>query len=411
MGVFARRFIPAGTVLGMYGGRYMTGEEADDEHDNELLPNLNRTDGPSINDCLLDMNVGGRELVIDGSPRALSADGATRDSAEGQRRRYWGGLINAAPRGTGEDGANTVFVRGTRGAGFKAGPLRNLQLPIIFCIASKDIQPGDEASGYHHFSTVSCSLPNETHPRFALSPRRLATSSDYCRWTHNPATTRRCSPCMGSAIGSCTPRTLSSQRRLCRRESDCFFGAETDAADDSLAFTFLHWSANAARPDASVSGKEHRAIRRVVSNSSTVFSPRSAPQEERRAATALATLTPANVVGRLVSCLCDPDDDAGPSSSPPHCCSSLPKWRQGTVVGAVPKKKPPRWLVKFCDGSERELGVRSRRPSTKAAGLGPRCAVHHIVSALPPADRFLSFCNPEKTHAVGRRASGGTVVR
>lgn len=142
MGVFARRHIPAGTVLGMYGGRYLTGDEADNEHEEELKPNPRRTEGPSINDCLLDISIGGKDFVIDGAPKAFHADGAKRDEPE--RRRYWGGLINAAPRGTGEDAANSVFVRATRGSGFKAGPLRKLQLPIIFCVASRDISSGDE---------------------------------------------------------------------------------------------------------------------------------------------------------------------------------------------------------------------------------------------------------------------------
>lgn len=87
-----------------------------------------------------------------------------------------------------------------------------------------------------------------------------------------------------------------------------------------------------------------------------------APQEERRAATALASLSPDTLVGRLVSCLCEPDDIPGaplPIGFAAGAAVCGPRWFQGTVVRQVAGARPPRWLVRFVDGDEGEIGVRS----------------------------------------------------
>ena len=127
-GLFARVQIKRGTVLGVYGGAYKESDEAEAEQQAEY-----KTDrgGRRVLAHLFELDV--EDLVVD----AMAADGA----------RCWGGCINASrcdvPPGTEASIANVVFVSGMRGTCMQ-GPLPGLRLPMLFCIASRDINAGAE---------------------------------------------------------------------------------------------------------------------------------------------------------------------------------------------------------------------------------------------------------------------------
>ena len=125
-GLFARVHITRGTVLGMYGGAYTTSAEVEAEQAAELT-----ADPPRVLAHLYDLDVA--DLVVN----AITPQGA----------RCWGGCVNASRRDVppGAEGsvANVVFVRGMRGASMP-GPLPGIRLPILFCVASRDVAAGAE---------------------------------------------------------------------------------------------------------------------------------------------------------------------------------------------------------------------------------------------------------------------------
>jgi len=130
-GLFARSRIVRGQVLGLYGGRYELASEAEAEQKAELIPNPERVTPPRFLALLFELDVA--SLVVD----AMSRAGAPS----------WGGCVNSRRWDVedGEDGsvANVAFVRGVRGARV-AGPLPGLRLPLLFCVATRDIHAGAE---------------------------------------------------------------------------------------------------------------------------------------------------------------------------------------------------------------------------------------------------------------------------
>ena len=128
-GLFARVQIKRGTVLGLYGGAYKESDEVEAEQQAEYK--AGRGGSPRVLAHLFELDV--EDLVVD----AMAEDGA----------RCWGGCINASrrdvPPGTEGSVANVVFVSGVRGT-CVPGPLPGLRLPMLFCVASRDIAAGAE---------------------------------------------------------------------------------------------------------------------------------------------------------------------------------------------------------------------------------------------------------------------------
>lgn len=128
-GLFARTRVAKGTVIGLYCGRYELEAEAEEEQRAELTADPERLTPPRILAHLFELGVAG--LIVD----AMGKDGA----------RCWGGCVNASRRGAeaGEDEPNIVFVRGVRGSRVP-GPLPGLRLPLLFAVATRDVDAGAE---------------------------------------------------------------------------------------------------------------------------------------------------------------------------------------------------------------------------------------------------------------------------
>ena len=206
-GLFARTRIQKGTVLGLYCGRYELEAEAEDEQRAELTADPERLTPPRILAHLFELGVAG--LIVD----ACAKDGA----------RCWGGCVNASPRGAeaGEDEPNVVFVRGVRGS-CVPGPLPGLRLPILFAVATRDVDAGaellmdygDEYWDFHEAQLARAAVVQKEESAKRKAPARVAARAECdCLRIGSGITPELCPRCNPGQVMCKNGRTLRHRQQ------------------------------------------------------------------------------------------------------------------------------------------------------------------------------------------------------